>query len=67
MVKWLVIGFVFFCIGLVFRFDPTQFLANNEIMSRKINSSVLYKRIFKAIGILFSIIGIIIFILGVTK
>lgn len=65
--KWLIGGIVFFCIGIVFVIDPAQFLVNNEIISKKINSNSKYRSIFKFFGVLLLIIGVIAILFGLIK
>lgn len=47
---WITSGIVLTCLGIVFIVDPSQFLVNNEIIAKKVNSGSSLRRVFRIFG-----------------
>jgi hypothetical protein len=62
MIKFLVGGIALGSIGLVFIIEPAQFFMRNEVMVKLVNSKDAYRKIFKFIGYLLVLIGMLLII-----
>jgi len=67
MIGFIIGGILLIFLGFVFIKNPTQFLVNNEVMSKKINSNAKLKMIFKIVGYWFVVLGVGLILFGISK